>query len=223
MTTKSRLLDPIGTAFKLILLNFEPNNTRITIHNHVLELEPPDVTQFITRWWYGESREDICCLTNTIIRFIEFYIDDHKTIDEMENSFTGVFNGQENGKKNIKNMAKYICDGLEKLEHIYKLDNAALSLAYYRLLLKLAIDGKYNNEFLPICMKDKQNHNFINSDKLREIWDESKLNHICELFKNVIESKNKNNMEIYNFYLRGIKEILETNDNKFRDIINIIK
>jgi hypothetical protein len=148
MSNKSRLLDPIGTAFKIILLNFEPENTRITIKEHVLELEPPDITQFITRWWYGESREDICCLTNTIVRFIEFYISDN--VEDMENSFNDVLNGHEIGKRNIKEMAVHICSGLEKLEYIYKLDNAALSLAYYRLLLKLAIDGKYSNDYLPL-------------------------------------------------------------------------
>jgi len=218
MSTKSRLLDPIGTAFKIILLNFEPENTRITIHDHVLELEPPDITQFITRWWYGESREDICCLTNTIIRFIEFYIDETNGQLEMENSFTGVFNG--NSKNNIKKMANYICTGLEKLEKIYKMDNAALTLAYYRLLLKLSIEGKYNNEFLPIFMKEKQNFDFINSEKLREIWDESKLEHICDLYHNLLESYKKQNNDRCNFYLRGIKEILHNNDIHFRTMIN---
>jgi hypothetical protein len=223
MTTKSRLLDPIGTAFKIILLNFEPENTRITINDHVLELEPPDITQFITRWWYGESREDICCLTNTVVRFIEFYIDESSGQNEIENSFAGVFNGHDTGKKNIKQMAKYICDGLEKLEQIYKMDNAALTLAYYRLLLKLAIDGKYNNDFLPIFMKEKQNYDFINSDKLREIWDESKLDHICDLYYKLLESHKKQHFDICNFYLRGIKEILQNNDIQFRNMINGIK
>jgi hypothetical protein len=218
MSVKSRLLDPIGTAFKIILLNFEPENTRITIHDHVLELEPPDITQFISRWWYGESREDICCLTNTIVRFIEFYIDDTPTNIDMENSFTGVFNGS--NKNNIKKMANYICTGLEKLEKIYKIDNAALTLAYYRLLLKLSIDGKYNSEYLPIFIKEKQNFNFINSEKLREIWDETKLEHICDLYHNLFESHKKQNNDICNFYLRGIKEILHANDIHFRTIIN---
>ena len=76
MSNKSQLLDPIGTAFKLILLNFEPVNTRLTINNHVVELEPPDVSQSLIRWWRGESREDICYLTHTIVRFIDFYLEE---------------------------------------------------------------------------------------------------------------------------------------------------
>jgi hypothetical protein len=219
MSNKSRLLDPIGTAFKLILLNFEPENTRITIKEHVLELEPPDITQFITRWWYGESRDDICCLTNTIVRFIEFYISEDN-LENMENSFSEVFNHHEMGKKNIKLMAHHICSGLEKLENIYKFDNAALTLTYYRVLLKLAIGGKYTNDFLPLCMKDTQNYNFINSDKLREIWDDTQLDHICDLFNKLFETKTKNNYDICNFYLRGIKEILQNNDIKFREMIS---
>ena len=214
MATKTRLLDPIGTAFKLILLNFEPENTRITIQDHVLILEPPDITQFITRWWYGESREDICYLSQTIIRFIEFYMETEESPINLENSFA-LFNGN---KKNIKGMVKYICSGLEKLEYIYKKDNAALTLAYYRLLINLAINGSFNDSMLPVHMKDKQNQDFINSDKLREIWDDMTLNKLCDLFKCVISSgDNKYN----NIYLRGIREILADNDKKFRDLINL--
>ena len=90
MSTKSQLLDPIGTAFKLILLNFEPDNTRLTITDHVVELELPDATQSIVRWWYKESREDICVLTNTIVRFIEFYLEDSQKPEEKDKT---------NGKK----------------------------------------------------------------------------------------------------------------------------
>ena len=111
MTSKSQLLDPIGTAFKLILLNFEPNNTRLTINNHAVELELPDAAQSIIRWWYGESREDICYLTNTIVRFIEFYMEDEKKQEIVENnnpekmtsSFSGLFDKNDTEKKqNLK-------------------------------------------------------------------------------------------------------------------------
>ena len=227
MSTKSQLLDPIGTAFKLILLNFEPDNTRLTITDHVVELELPDATQSIVRWWYKESREDICVLTNTIVRFIEFYLEDSQKPEEkdkMENSFSGLFDKNDNEKrKNLKLMAKYICSGLEKLESIYKLDNATLSLTYFRVLLNMAIAGTYTSSLLPHCVKNYQQNNFLNIDKLKEIWSDTKIDHICKLFTNLFDAKKKDEGDISNFYLKGIKEMLEKNDNKFRELVNTIK
>jgi hypothetical protein len=229
MSNKSQLLDPIGTAFKLILLNFEPDNTRLTINNHAVELELPDATQSIVRWWYGESREDICYLTNTIVRFIEFYLEDDKkqivdTEVKTENSLAGFFNKDDTEKKkNLKLMAKYICSGLEKLESVYKLDNATLAMTYFRVLLSMAIDGNYNSQLLPHCIKDHQQNNFLNIDKLKEIWSDSKIDHICKLFTNLFDAKKKDENDISDFYLKGIKEMLEKNDNKFRELVNTIK
>ncbi len=222
MSNKSQLLDPIGTAFKLILLNFEPENTRLTINDHVVELEPPDATQFIIRWWRGESRSDICYLTNTIIRFIEFYIETEDK--KMGNSFSELFDRDElEKKKKLKLMANYICLGLEKLEKIYKLDNATLSLTYFRVLLTMAIEGHYSDEMIPHCIKDLQQNNIINIDKLKEIWSGTKISHICDLFTKLFDSVDKKESEFTDFYSRGIKDMLDKNDQKFREIVNTIK
>ena len=252
MSNKSQLLDPIGTAFKLILLNIEPENTRLTINDHVVQLELPDMTQSFVRWWRGESREDICYLTNTIIRFIDFYLEDEykkntelsvsesaKLSDElkknieiensqsdkkMENSFSELFQKDEKEKKqNLKLMAKYICSGLEKLEKIYKLDNATLSLTYFRVLLTMAIDGKYNDNLLPHCIKDQKQNNIINIEKLKEIWSGTKISHICDLFTKLFDSMKNGDYEFTEFYSKGIKEMLDKNDSKFREIVNTIK
>lgn len=74
MSSKKQLLDPIGTVCRLISLHFEPKDTRISIYNHAISIQPPLYIQGLYRMFYGDNRDNISELYHVITRFIEWYI-----------------------------------------------------------------------------------------------------------------------------------------------------
>jgi hypothetical protein len=74
MSRKNQLLDPIGTMCKLVGLNFAEFQTKVKIKDHVLSLDKPNDVQFITRWYYGDGREDISELYYVVTRIIKWYL-----------------------------------------------------------------------------------------------------------------------------------------------------
>jgi hypothetical protein len=74
MTDKQQLLCPIASVCRLILLNFRPDGTKISISNHAIELGEPWLAQGILRWWNKDGRKDFHVLYAMIVRFIEMYL-----------------------------------------------------------------------------------------------------------------------------------------------------
>ena len=47
MSVKKQLLDPLGSLCKIVALNFNEINTKISIHKHSIQLDPPNNYQFV--------------------------------------------------------------------------------------------------------------------------------------------------------------------------------
>jgi len=71
---KKQLLDPLGTICKLVSLNFEEINTKISIQNHIMSLQKPESYQFLIRFINGDGRDNISELYYVIIRTIKWYL-----------------------------------------------------------------------------------------------------------------------------------------------------
>ena len=56
--SNKQLLDPLGTMCKIVALNFNDMNTKISIHDHILTLQEPNKLQAIYRYINGDGREN---------------------------------------------------------------------------------------------------------------------------------------------------------------------
>jgi hypothetical protein len=54
-------------------LSFTPIGTKLTIHNNILYIQPPNYSQSIVRWYNNDTQEDLFYLFNIFYRFKKFY------------------------------------------------------------------------------------------------------------------------------------------------------
>lgn len=233
--SKMQLLDPIGVGCKLILLQFSESGTRLRIRDHVLELVPPDYGEsLLWRRWNGDSREDMCLLFASIVRFVELYLvhkpksneifnehddnmsdhgiefDCNKTVDSLTT---------DDCSSHLKKLASYIITGIPHLEEVYGLSCAGLTLQYYINLLCDGIDGTYSKKRLPTYAQDVTNQNLIQPEKLRGIWKSEDIKRITELFDNCFSTRESTNKIMLNGYITSITTILSAKDVEFRRIV----
>lgn len=222
---KMQLLDPIGVGCKLILLHFLPEGTRLRIKNNVVELIPPDWGEsLVWRKWNGDSREDMCLLFTSIIRFVELYLISEDENNE-ENSENDSIDKRENSLTNsetlecLKKLTEYITNGIPKLETVYGLTCAGLTLQYYINILNSGIDGTYTKKLLPSYAQDVINQNLIQPEKLKGVWKSEDIKRITDLFNNCFSTQNKNPIML-NGYITNIKSILSAKDTEFQKIVS---
>lgn len=228
--SKMQLLDPIGVGCKLILLQFSETGTRLRIRDHVLELISPDyIESVLWRRWNGDSREDMCLLFASIIRFVELYLvnkpqSDEKITEDCDNDQEFDCNktidslATEDSSTSLKKLANYMITGIPHLEEVYGLSCAGLTLQYYINLLSDGVDGSYSKRRLPSYAQDVTNQNLFQPEKLRGIWKSEDIRRITELFDNCFSTKEKNKIMLEG-YITSIKSILTAKDAEFRRII----
>ena len=234
MSMKKQLLDPLGTLCKLVALNFNEKNTKISIQNHILEVQRPYGYQFLVRIYNGDGRENISELYYVIIRIIKWYlIIENKALElqQSEESPESDLIRPDNylriaKSEGFRKMVRYLCDGFKKLQETYEFGNVVLALQYYINLLEEALDGRYNDKQLPdyIIRKDREYANLLDYDKLRNFWDDKKIERICELYDNCFKVYNDDTPEnqkdkIIDGYLRSIDVILNITDREFQNLI----
>lgn len=221
MSVKKQLLDPLGSFCKLIALNFNEINTKISIHKHSLSLDPPNNYQFITRYINGDGRENVSELFYVVIRVIKWYlvVDEDMSNDE---NWMQIAKSEE-----MKRLAVYACNALKKLQETYEYGNVVLATQFYINVLDDAVNGQYNDNKLPryIFEKEKEYENLLDYSKLRNFWDYKKLKIVCGLYDdsfNVYYDPEMPSVQKEAFiegYLRSIYAILELADNDFQKLI----
>lgn len=245
MSAKKQLLDPLGTLCKLIALNFNDINTKISIQNHVLTLQEPTGYQFLVRMVNGDGRENISELYYAIIRIIKWYLlPQYKKIESEQNNEMLVqlidlpvqildehihgSNAEEIAHSDVLiKLIRYMCNGFRKLQKTYEYGNVMLALQFYINLLEDGIKGIYDDSKLPsyILEKDNEFQNLLDYDKLKNFWDVKKLKRICELYDNCfklktdIETPETTKRALINGYLESIHAMLEITDREFQDLI----
>lgn len=236
-TAHRQLLDPIGSMCKIIPLIFQKSGSKIAITDHVIEIQGPGQLQWLARFNNSHSRENISELYIVIVRIIEWYIIPSNTLDgKMDN---------ENSENNeifyniIRKFAEYVCIAFETLQRTYINEktgifgkdilygNVIFALQYYILLLKQALAGTFTSDMLPsyISEHEKISKNFIDFAKVKTLWDNKKLQRLCELFENCFKtSEDKTESpeikeKLIEGYLVTIQNILSLTDSEFRELI----
>lgn len=221
---KNQLIDPLGTLCKLVALNFNEKNTKISIQNHLLLIQRPYNYQFLIRLCNGDGRENISELYYVIIRIIKWYI--MPEIEEDKSSEN--LNYLEISKcEEFKKMINYLCSGFRKLQETYEYGNVVLALQFYINLLEDAKNNIYDDNKLPnyLLIKEQEYKNFLDYDKLKNFWDIKNIKRICELYDNCFKIYLDDNIpnnkkdKIINGYLKSIDAIIDITDQEFQNLI----
>ena len=67
------IIDPLTCIIRLAVLEFKPENTKISIANNRIRYCDPTILQGPLRWGNGDNREDIHNIYNPIIRALQWY------------------------------------------------------------------------------------------------------------------------------------------------------
>jgi len=229
MTTpdKKQFLDPLSCISRLILLYFSQPNTKLRIINHTIQLIPPSYAEILFRNWYKDSRNDICVLYATIIRFITHLLEKQKKLinqksHNIHNSQTKEeLNQDETCYKYLKLLGTYTIFGMQELQKTYNYDNSVFALQFYSNLIKNAINGTYDTSLLPPHLQEYTNQNLLDISKIQQIWTDSHIIELSKIFENAYNAKQKNDIVLLNGYLESANKILEQHDILFKNAISI--
>lgn len=69
------ILEPLQAILQIGYLSFSPIGTKLTIRNNILQIQTPNYSQSVIRWYNNDTQEDLFYLFNIFCRFKKFYID----------------------------------------------------------------------------------------------------------------------------------------------------
>lgn len=119
------ILEPLQALLQIAYLSFTPIGTKLTIHNNILYIQPPNYSQSIVRWYNNDTQEDLFYLFNIFYRFKKFY---YFLCDA-----NGVGDGSNGGNSGTIGTSVAVKD----CDHSSKIVNKKL----YELLIELAKNG----------------------------------------------------------------------------------
>ena len=67
------ILEPLQAILQIGYLSFAPIGTKLTIHNNILQIQIPNYSQPVIRWYNNDTQEDLFYLFNIFYRFKKFY------------------------------------------------------------------------------------------------------------------------------------------------------
>ena len=193
MNNRNLILEPFCCIMRIILLEYKPRGTKISIQNNSILYNDPTFYQGILRSLYGDNREDIHNLYSPILKGFEWY--------------------------NIgdSNMNRYFFEkliiGLEKLNSVYD-ENTIIyhSISHYITMIKDLLETNDLTKFKNIS---KQESPLI--DNLRNIWDSDE---IYIIYKNLNYINNSEDEELKNTYIKSIEDILSYKEKQVENYIN---
>ena len=193
MNNRNLILEPFCCIMRIILLEYKPDGTKISIQNNSILYNDPTFYQGILRSLYGDNREDIHNLYSPILKGFEWY--------------------------NIgdSNMNRYFFEkliiGLEKLNSVYD-ENTIIyhSISHYITMIKDLLETNDLTKFKDIR---KQESPLI--DNLKNIWDNDE---IYIIYKNLNYINNSEDDELKNTYIKSIEDILSYKEKQVENYIN---
>ena len=67
------ILEPLQAMIQICFLNFCPVGSKLTIHDNILQIQLPGVSQGMIRFFNDDTKEDLYFLFNVFRRFIHYY------------------------------------------------------------------------------------------------------------------------------------------------------
>jgi hypothetical protein len=148
---KNMILEPMCVLFKLCLLTYKPQNTKISIQNNSLTFIEPSYGQGLWRTIQGDSREDLHNLYYPLLKLIEWY-------PKTETQYSKFYKIAVKGLENLKNTY----DNNSTIHH---------TIIHYIQLLTDGISDKSE--------QDKIKNPLI--DELKDYWNDSEIKIMNEM------------------------------------------
>ena len=133
------ILEPLQAILQIGYLSFAPIGTKLTIHNNILQIQIPNYSQPVIRWYNNDTQEDLFYLFNIFYRFKKFY---HFMNDSKSNT---------DNKKLYDLLIELAKTGIGKLIRTYsQTDKIHIlhTLQMYKTILESDGKGQKNNEIL---------------------------------------------------------------------------
>lgn len=239
--SKKELLDPIGSLCRLIAIAFYPAGTKISIQNHVISLDKPNLTQPLYRMFNGDGRNNISEIYDVIIRLVKWFIPKQQKLEVVDDGFlfnsddeSGVFDIPEIintnydsicGSNEIREMVCYLCTSFEKMKSVTYTDGiATLAIQFYINILNASLSNIFSDSMLPKNIDCDET--LLDYNKLRNLWNIEDLKYIygkydeCfSILKNPSYDSNDGKYEIIFGIIKHIDEKLNKKDIEFQKLI----
>ena len=133
------ILEPLQAILQIGYLSFAPIGTRLTIHNNILQIQIPNYSQPVIRWYNNDTQEDLFYLFNIFYRFKKFYhfMNDSKSNQENNKLYELLI---ELAKTGIGNLIRTYSQ-TDKIHILH-------TLQMYKTILESDGKGQKNNEIL---------------------------------------------------------------------------
>ena len=133
------ILEPLQAILQICYLSFAPIGTKLTIHNNILQIQIPNYSQPVIRWYNNDTQEDLFYLFNIFYRFKKFYYFMNDSKSNMDN------------KKLYDLLIELAKTGIGNLIRTYSQTNKIHilhTLQMYKTILESDEKGQKNNELL---------------------------------------------------------------------------
>ena len=193
MNNRNLILEPFCCILRIILLEYKPNGTKISIQNNSIQYYDPSFYQGILRSFYGDNREDIHNLYAPILKGFDWY-----SITE--------------SKMNQYFFERLII-GLVKLKSVYQ-ENTIIhhSISHYITMVRDLIDI---NDLSKYKDYDKKESPLI--EELKNIWDNDEIFIIYKNLNYINDTKDDN---LKKTYIKSIEDILSYKEKQVEKYIN---
>lgn len=225
---KRQFLDPITTISRITLLRFSPQNTKISISNNTIRVNDSGSWFYdsVVRRACSDSRNDICYLYPTFVRFIELYLLDkqkkagrHINRVSSNNELESKMTQEEICYKYLKKLAEYAIKGLVELQKTYGYDNVSFTLQCYINLLKEGIESRYSENSLPEPLKELTKNNLLDDTKVQKIWDDNHIIDLSKTFEQCFNAEEKDDQMLLHANKKKILDMLEAHDIEFKKML----
>ena len=188
-TNKNLILESYCTIFKLILLAYKPEGTKVSIYNNSIQYHEPSIIQGIIRIWTGDCREDLHNLYYPIIKALEYldYSNESHII-----------------------LLKKCIDGIRLLVKVYD-DNTIINhtlLHYINIIEKYidinVIDKSLNKKQSPLI------------EGLKDLWNKEEIILVYDMLSHIDNIKDDTEKKMY---IKNIEDIISFKEEKVYNYI----
>ena len=193
------VVEPICSLFRLIILSYKPDGTKIGIQDNRIVYHTPSFFQGTQRWTNGTSREQIAYLFISIHKIISIYVNQQQEYEPLIES------------KHFTMVTELAITGLQKLKNSYvktpTLASQLISL-YITILQNQSLDTMTISEF-----KDTNEFSIKIYDFYHSVWSHQELNLLITITKQLQESEDPS------IYLDTLDKILINKEISFRNLL----
>jgi hypothetical protein len=195
------VLEPLQSMIQVALLSVTPIGSKLAIHENILYLQTPSITQPVSRWYNSDKKDDLYFLFQVIKRFNKWY------------------NPNINKKSLINNdlynlIIKMAVEGLNNLLKTYSAivdNNSIIQLLY--MYIDLLNSKNIDDKLIDKTVKFEEVF-----ENIVEIYNIELLNIIYNFL--LIVEKEENNDYIDN-YINGLNIIMTKNNKKIHEWIKV--